>query len=285
MPVDRRILLLLVAVMSACAGGASPSTRATPTAAPVPSQTAAPGTVFVILMENRAYGEVVVDPVIARLAKRFAIATNYYAITHPSLPNYLALTSGSTWGITDDGYHPLPPVDLGHQLTSAGVSWRAYIEALKSSCLAAAGGYAVNHNPFAYYGGACPANVVPFTQLAPDLAENTPRFVWITPDVCHDGHSCSLPAASAWLETVVTQIVASPGWLRNGVLFVTWDEDDHSAANHVATLVIAPNLARHETSTTYNHFSLLATIEDRLGVTRLGLAARSSAITDVFAET
>jgi phospholipase C len=230
-------------------------------------------------MENHSFDEAISQPYTAQLASRYAIASNYHAVAHPSLPNYLALTSGSTWGITDDDYHRLPPGGLGSQMTRAGVSWRAYMEGMGANCLSNNSRYAVKHNPFAYYGGACPANVVPLSELQGDLAGPTPRFVWITPDLCHDGHDCSAAAADDFLSSLVPGILATPAWQQGGLLLITWDEDDGSASNHVLTLVVATGLTRHVTDRPYDHYSLLATVEDRLSLPRLGRAAQASPLT------
>src|SRR5467141_2387028 len=99
-------------------------------AMPTPSASLANQHVFVVVMENTSLATALRAPSISSLASKYRLATNYHAISSPSLPNYLALTSGSTWGITDDGYHALPAGGLGAQLTSAGVTWRAYMEGL-----------------------------------------------------------------------------------------------------------------------------------------------------------
>jgi phospholipase C len=232
-------------------------------------------------MENRSYSQAIAGRYIAQLAKQYAAATNYHGVTHPSLPNYLAMTSGSTWGIADDGFHALPPGGLGAQLTKAGVSWRAYMEGMNNGCFRSGYPYALKHNPFAYYGGACPSNVVNFTQFPRDIASaDVPRFVWITPGLCHDGHDCSTAIADQWLAQTVPQILATGAWKEGGVLFITWDEGEDSA-NSVLTLVIKPDPETHTSSAAYNHYSLLATIEDRLGVPRLGAAGKAAAITDL----
>lgn len=233
-------------------------------------------------MENRSYRQALAGPYTAQLARRYAAAVNYHGVSHPSLPNYLALTSGSTWGITDDGYHRLPAGGLGTQLTNAGISWRAYMEGMNNGCFRSGYPYALKHNPFAYYGGACPPQVVPFTQFASDLAGDVPQFVWITPGLCHDGHDCSTAVADAWLAKTVPQILATNAWQDGGVLFITWDEGE-DAANSVLTLVIRPNQLQHSSALGYNHYSLLATIEDQLGVARLGSAARATPMTDLMA--
>jgi len=236
--------------------------------------------VFVIVMENKSAAEALTGPFTASLAAQYGVANNYHAVAHPSVPNYLALTSGSTWGITDDSYHVLPKDDLGTQLTKAGITWRAYMEALgDAGCLSSPVPYDPGHNPFAFYGGRCPSNVVPLTALAGDLAGNTPTFSWITPDRCHDTHDCPVATGDQWLKEVVGQITGSAAWKNHGVLFITWDEDDGSAANRVLTLVVASG--HRESSAAYDHYSLLATIEDLMGVGRLGAAARAHPMLDL----
>jgi len=286
---------VLPAVLAGCSFPVRPgtvTTTGTPEAASTPSsQPSAPASaeaalgahVFVIVMENTTYDQALAQPFTRSLADQYALASNYHAVSHPSLPNYLAMTAGSTFGIRDDSYRALPPGGLGAQLTQAGVSWKAYAEGMAGDCLTNTPRYAVKHNPFAFYGGACPANVVAMDQLAGDLAGTTPRLSWLIPDLCHDGHDCPAATADGWLAATVPAILASPAWKAGGVLFITWDEDDGSGDNHVATLVVAPRLTTHTTAVAYDHYSLLATIEDRLGVYRLGLAASATAITDVLA--
>ena len=179
------------------------------------------------------------------------LATNYFAVARPSLSNYLAMTSGSTWGITDNGYHELPSaVDLGAQLTRAGISWRAYNEGLTDTgCLRSPYPYALKHNPFAYYGGKCPPNVVPLTALAADLAGDTPRFSWIKPGLCNDGHDCALDVAGAWLEATVSQLLASPAWRPNSLIFIVWEEGNGGDCNLVPLIVVRHDRAAGRTVT------------------------------------
>jgi phospholipase C len=235
----------------------------------------------VIVMENRSSSQALAGGYTSQLAARYAYASNYHGITHPSLPNYLAMTSGSTWGITDDGYHALPAGGLGAQLTAAGISWRAYMEGMSNGCLHSGYPYAVKHNPFAYYGGQCGPQVVPFTQFSRDMSGEVPRFVWITPDLCHDGHDCSTATANTWLARTVPQILATSAWKEGGVLFITWDEGE-DRANSVLTIVIRAHPAVHTSGQAYNHYNLLATIEDQLGVPRLGAAAGASTMADLM---
>ena len=233
-------------------------------------------------MENRSASQAIAGRYTAELAANYGMTTNYHGITHPSLPNYLAITSGSTWGVTDDGWHDLPAGGLGSQLTAAGVEWRAYMEGMGADCFRNGNGYALKHDPFPYYGGACPSQVVPFSQFPGDMAGNVPRFVWITPNQCHSGHDCSTATADAWLAQTVPTILATRAWQDDGVLFITWDEGEDSA-NSVLTLVVRPHMVNHTSDRAYNHYSLLATIEDQFGLLRLGEADNVWAMTDLTA--
>jgi phospholipase C len=236
--------------------------------------------VFVIVMENRSYSQAIQGGYTAQLASKYAIATNYHGVSHPSLPNYLALTSGSTWGIADDGWHSLPAGGLGAQLTAAGVSWRAYMEGMSGSCMHSGYPYALKHDPFPYFGSACPSQVVPFSQFNQDMAGTVPNFVWISPDLCHDGHDCSTQTADSWLSQTVPKILGTPAWKNGGLLLITWDEGEDSA-NHVLTLVIHPGTIIRTSDRSYDHYSMLATIEDKFRLPRLGQAAQASAMDDL----
>jgi acid phosphatase len=241
-----------------------------------------PRHVFLIVMENKSPQEALQGSFASSLAATYRVAGNYTAISHPSLPNYLALSSGQTWGVEDDSYHLLPNDGIGNQLTKAGVSWRAYMEGLTNAgCLNSPLPYDPGHNPFAFYGGRCPDNVVPFTSLAADLGGNTPLFSWISPDMCHDEHNCSVPVGDDWLRQTAGTIMQSKAWSANGVLFIVWDEDDHTANNRVLALVVSPRQGHRVSDQPYTHYSMLATIEDLLGVGRLGNAAQAKPMTDL----
>ena len=277
-------LLATTLLISACqpvaqgktSSGANSRSPAQATASATPSPTTSPSHVFLIVLENTSYARALAQPYIASLASQYAVATNYHDLGNPSLPNYLAMTSGSTWGIRDDNYHQLPAAGLGQQLTAAGISWTAYFEGFTGDCFNSPYPYALKHNPFAYYGGQCPANVVPMTQLATDLSGNTPQFSWIKPGLCNDGHDCGVATSDQWLSQTVPQITGSAAWQQNGVLFIVWDESS-SGDGRVGLLVVSPRL-QGQISTAMDHFSLLATIEDQLGVPRLGQAQGAASL-------
>ena len=289
------VALSLVAC-TASRSAASPSTStpiATATVAPTvaPKATIAPTVaprpaphVFVIVMENTGLDRALGSPSIGGLAQRYALFTDYHAVSRPSLPNYLAITSGSTWGISDDGYHALPATGLGAQLTAAGISWRAYMEGMTAAgCMRSPYPYALKHDPFAYYGGACPANVVPFEDLVADLNGATPSFVWITPGLCHDAHDCAIDESGAWLDDQVSRIVSSKAWSQSSALFIVWDEGDGNDANLVPLIVATSRGLTGQIATPYDHYDLLATIEDAFDLPRLGAAAQAKPMAEVLA--
>ena len=148
-------LILSACVLgAACAPRATAQVAATPTPSQIPVDTSptaqpspvgGPSHVFVIVMENRSYSQAIASGYESQLAAQYGMATNYHGVSHPSLPNYLALTSGSTWGIADDGFHALPAGGLGAQLTDAGIEWRAYMEGMSNGCFHSPYPYALKH--------------------------------------------------------------------------------------------------------------------------------------------
>ncbi|HMC69684.1 MAG TPA: alkaline phosphatase family protein, partial [Mycobacteriales bacterium] len=211
-----------------------------------------------------------------------AVATNYAAVTHPSLPNYLALAAGSTFGITSDCTTCwVSATNIGDTLDAAGRTWKAYEESMPSPCFVGDSyPYAQKHDPFIYFNdirtntARCQANVVPYTQLATDLrsTSSTPNFAFITPNLCNDMHDCSIATGDGWLRQQVPQILASPAFTtQRSLLAITWDEDDGTESNRVATLLIGSAAATGaRSSVPYNHYSLLRTVESALGAGTAG---------------
>jgi hypothetical protein len=239
-----------------------------------------------ILLENVGYSVVGSPsaPYLNELANECALATNYYAISHPSLPNYVALTSGSTQGITDDGEpdtHPLAVTSIFSQL---GSRWRTLVESMPSACdHVTAGLYAARHNPAVYYthlGARCHQNDVALSSSL-DLSA---VFTLIVPNVCDDMHSCPVSTGDAWLKRVVPLIVKSPQYQsRSLVLFITFDENDQMASNQVPTFVIAPTTPRGaRVAIRFTHYSLLRTTEALLHLTFLGGARTATPMVAPF---
>ena len=283
--------------VAATAGPTAPGHAAPP--APAPAAVPAFSHIFVIVMENHEYGSVIGRPdapYVNSLAATYGLATNYFAASHPSLPNYLALTAGSTFGITSDCTTCyVNATNIADQVETSRRSWKAYMEDMPTPCYmgASAGNYAMKHNPFMYYtdirdnAPRCAAHVVPFTQFGVDMSTGqVPNFVWITPNMCNDTHDCAVSTGDAWLGNVVPRITGSAAFRNGGVLFITWDEGSSNASccgdawgGHVATLVISPrSIAAARSSIAENHYSLLRTIEDGFGLAHLGAAGWSSSV-------
>ena len=276
-----------VIALAASVAGTVPGGRSVAAATPSPPH------VMLIVEENRDYPSVVGSadaPYINGLANRYGLATASYAQARPSLPNYLTLLSGSTQGVTDDGtgYSFAGPT-LVDQLAQRGITWRAYMESMPGPCYAgaASGEYAKKHDPFMYFTSitAHPAqcqNVVPLESLTADVDSATaPDFIWVTPDLCDDGHDCSTATADSWLAANLPPVLASDWFSHNGVVIVTWDEGTVSTGccngaygGHIATIVLAGGSQQHTTTTTaVDHAGTLRTIEQLYGLPPLNDAA------------
>jgi len=241
-----------------------------------------PGHIAVVVMENRSETTIIGNataPYINSLASSYTYLDGYSAVTHPSLPNYLALIGGDTFGITSDctrcyvGARSLP--DL---LSDAGISGKAYMEDMPRACFSGSTRtYAQKHNPFAYFDsvrndpGRC-QSVVPYSELASDLTSGQlPSFVWITPNICHDMHDCGVASGDRWLADNLPALLSSPAFTQQpSLLALVWDEDDGSAANLVPLILAGPQVKRGYVShAPANHYSLLRTIELMWGLPAL----------------
>jgi phosphatidylinositol-3-phosphatase len=251
---------------------------------------AGPGTyahVVWIVMENHGYADVLDPgnaPYTAALAGACGSATDFHAETHPSLPNYVAMTSGGTQGVTDDADPSKHELGVPSIFSLVG-DWRSLEEAMPSPCaLTSSGTYAVRHNPAAYYTGirgACATRDVPLA-ATPDLSA---RFTFVTPDLCHDTHDCSVRTGDDWLAGFLPKVFASSEY-RSGTtaVFLTWDENDGGGGNQIALLAIAPSVPKgRRVAVTANHYALLRTTEELLGVTPLlGNAASAPSLRAAF---
>ena len=240
-----------------------------------------------VLMENKAYGQVIGSsqaPYVNSLANTYGLATNYSAVSHPSLPNYIALTSGSTQGITDDSdpsSHPLTVPSIFSELP--GGQSRSLEQDMPTSCdQGNSGNYAVRHDPEAYYtnlGSDCGNLDVPFGS-SPDLSA---KFTFITPNVCNDMHDCGVGTGDSFLQSYVPQLMATSQYQAGTTaIFIVWDEDDGSANNQVPLIVISPYTHGVKDGTSYTHYSLLKTTEQLLGVPQLANAGSANSMLGKF---
>ncbi len=289
------ILFILAALQFACGGGGGAPIVQTP----IPSNQPTFDHVVIVVEENHSYGDVINNssmPYLNSLASQYGLATEYFADAHPSIPNYLMLTTGQMETLDDNFSGTISDDNAVRELVKAGKSWKAYEESLPSPGYtgANAGLYLRQHDPFSYLSdvqnsGTQSANIVPFSQFATDLANNAlPQYAFITPNVNDDAHDGTLAQADAWLQANIAPLIGNPAFQSSGLLIITFDEGDQSDLSHgggqVATLIISSKAKHNYKSTTlYQHQSVLRLMLAASGVTTFpGLAAVAPDMTEFF---
>jgi phospholipase C len=308
---------------TACASQAAPVSAAQSAVAQAPATSPSashpcgtqskPGTyrhVIWIWLENHSYNAVLGSsqaPYFNTLAKDCGVATNYHNVTHPSLPNYIAATSGLTYSSLPKFLSDCSPSTScdtsAKSIFGQGESWKSYEESMPSACdHANSGNYAVRHNPAVYYTTlhGCSSNDVSYAHLAADLKDNQlPAFSFITPNLIDDMHNGTVAQGNSWISHNLPAILSSAEY-KNGstVIFITFDEGsdvgsyakgEHCATNtsdtscHLPTWVISPSTkAGTRSGTLFSHYCLLATTEQLLRLSRLGAAASATTMTKAF---
>ena len=288
-----RLALLLCALGLIACGSDSPKPKevVAPGAIEPPAHPAGGSHVFVIVMENKEYGDVIgssSSPYVTALARHYASATGFFGVRHPSLPNYFALTAGTTFGVDSDCTDCQQSGEsIADQLDAAGVSWKAYMGGMPSACFkgATSGQYAKKHDPFMYYPKVADdparcAKVVPESQLAADLRDGRlPTFAFLSPGLCDDTHDCGVNQGDRYLLRVVPPILSALG--PRGYLVLTWDEGTSdrgccgglASGGQIPTVIAGPGVKRGASLPgPYTHYSTLRLIEDSLGLPRLAEA-------------
>ncbi|GAA0917212.1 acid phosphatase [Virgisporangium aurantiacum] len=239
---------------------------------------ARPDHVLIVVMENKRYDAVIghrFAPYVNELARRGANFTNAYGETHPSQPNYLALFSGSTQGVTDNrcghAFRSVP--NLGRQLVDAGLGFAGYSEDLPApgwtGC--ADRDYVRRHNPWVNFDNVPAESNLPLRDFPTDYGR-LPAVSFLIPGLCHDMHDCPKAEADAWLRHTLDGYATWAG-THNSVLILTFDEDNRTNGNHIPTVVVGEHVAPGDRHERIDHYSLLRTIEDWYGLPPLGHAA------------
>jgi hypothetical protein len=258
--------------------------------------------IVLIVLENRDFKDVIGSvhmPYLNAFARQNVLLSNYFAVDHPSLPNYIALTSGGTQNISSDcTVCFLDQPNLADQIESSRRTWKTYQEDMPSPCFVGdADPYYQKHNPFIYFNSIrlndtrCAQSVVPLTQLDTDLAANKlPNFSFIMPNICNSGHNCSPETADKWVNQVVTKLQSSPSLGKNNLIIITFDEGSEQstgsccglgtrAGGQVVTVLISPEAKQgFVDETAYSHYSLLKTILTAWNLKDLGLTVSSQPI-------
>lgn len=251
--------------------------------------------VVVVVFENKGpemigSGEA---PTFDALAKRYAVLTDYRGVAHPSLPNYLALVSGSTQGVTSDCTScTIAAANLADTLERAQKTWKTYAEGLPAAGYVGsfAGRYAKKHNPLLYFEDVVDRpdrlrRVVPLTRFAHDLAAHAlPDFSLVVPDLCNDMHDCPVSTGDSWLRAFIRPLLRSSE-LAHGIVYVVFDEGtgDAGGGGRVPALVLGPLVRRGARATApLDHYSLLRTVEDGWRVPRLGRSRTAPPIIGIW---
>lgn len=267
--------------MSGCGShGLGPS----PVQTPVPAGQPTFGHVVLVVEENHSYSEVIGNssmPYLNDLASQYGLATQYFANAHPSLPNYLMLTTGLTETFDDNFSGTISDNNSVRELVKAGKSWKAYEESIPAAGYLGgdAPPYLRHHDPFSYLSDvqnnqSQAANIVPFSQFVTDLANNAlPQFSFITPNVNNDAHDGTLAAADAWLQANIAPLLANSAFQSSGLLIITFDEGDTSdvdhGGGHVATIIVSSKpRTGYQSQAVYQHQSAL-----RLALAASGLTS------------
>ena len=291
-----------IAIFAICSLGASQlgcGGSSNPKPTPVPANQPTFAHVVLVVEENHSYGDVINNssmPYLNSLASQYGLATQYFANAHPSLPNYLMLTTGQMEATTDTFTGTIDDDNIVREFVNAGKSWKAYLESIPSTGYLGDDSppYTKRHDPFAYLSdvqdsSSQAANLVPFAQFASDLANNAlPQDSFIAPNLNDDAHDGTLAQADSWLQTNIAPLITNSAFQSSGLLAIVFDEGDESDIAHgggqVACVLIGTKVKPGYQSTTfYQHQSLLRLIMASSGVDNFpGAAANAPDMTEFF---
>jgi phospholipase C len=285
--VTRRLALLLGALVLS-AGSALPA-----------GAQARPTKVLTIVLENHSASQAVSQmPYLRQLGMQYGYTTDYRANAHPSLPNYLALAGGSTYGVTDDAgpaAHPIRGMSVFDQAVARGRTAKTYAESMPAACaLGNVGQYVPRHNPWTYFADASsrasckrwdvPAGTPGGGALRTDIRNGAlPNVGLLIPNMCHDGHDCPLSTADGWLHGWLPIVMAGPDYKAGRLaIVVTFDEDDYSGANTVLTTVVSPYTKHVVSAEAYTHYSWTHYAEQLIGSAALNHAGSAPSLRPAF---
>jgi phosphatidylinositol-3-phosphatase len=266
--------IFALALLSGCGGGDS-----APKHPSVKQGSQAIKHVVWIFFENHGYDQVRSVGEFKRLADTYGEATDFFAHTHPSQPNYILATAGETCGISTDDLETCSAENLLHQLGDS--QWRSYQESMPSNCNRATDGPSpVKHDPARTFTNInCAANDVPL----PASPSFDRKFTFVTPNICNSAHDCSIETGSDFLAAFTLKVLNSPQYEAGELLFVvTFDEDDGSEGNHIYTTLVHERARGKRVGMRYDFCNLLATTEDLLQVGRIGCAADAASMQGPF---
>lgn len=295
-PVLRSMLSVVAAAALTAGCGASPPRVAQQVSAPTKQRVPVPSNqitkVLVFVVENHSMSQMKAGmPWVYNQALAYGYTTRYHAITHPSLPNYLSIAGGSTFGVADDAspsVHPLSGASVFGRALASGHTAKLYAESMPANCtLVPSGRYAVKHNPWAYFTAersACRRRDVPLSALAGDITNGRlPNVGMVIPNLCSDAHDCSLATANRWLRAKVGAVKAGTDFTSGRLaIVITADEDDHNEGNKVLTVVLQKSLHGRVVGTALNHYGLSRSLSQVTHTTPLRHAAGATSVLSAF---
>lgn len=242
--------------------------------------------IVVLIEENHSFTQVIGNtaaPYITSLANGGANMTQSFAVTHPSEPNYLALFSGATQGLTDDSCpHTFTGENLGHQLIAAGRTFKGYSETMPSDGFTGctSGRYARKHNPWVNFSNVPAASNVRFSTFPTDFSA-LPALSFVVPNLCNDMHDCSVATGDGWVRDNLGAYVT---WAQthNSLLVVTFDEDDRNAGNRIGTVFSGAHVAPGAYAERITHYTVLRTLQSLTGLACVANSCATDAITDIW---
>lgn len=266
-------------------------TLASPPSLPAPPSSATAGLptpqhVVVVVFENKDQQHVIGSaqaPYLTSLAQQGASFSDAHGVAHPSEPNYLALFSGSTQGLADDSCpDTFSGPNLGRQLLDAGRTFTGYSEDLPAAGYqgCSAGDYARKHNPWVDFADLAASVNQPYSALPADFGA-LPTVAFVVPNLCDDMHSCPVRTGDDWARAHLASYVS---WARDhdSLLVVTFDEDEGTSGNHIATFLVGPMVRPGTSDQRIDHYSVLRTIEQMYGLPPIGEAAKAGPITGIW---
>lgn len=255
-----------------------------------------PDHVVIVIEENHAFAQIIDSPAapyLNALARKGALLTNSYGVTHPSQPNYIALFAGTIEGVNgNDCPMLLTGPNMASALAEAGQSFTGYAEDLPAvgavDCIA--GAYARKHNPWVNWQSSS-TNTVPAAQNRPltDFPRDfstLPTVSIIVPNQQNDMHDGSDPdriqRGDQWLQARLERYV---DWAQthNSLLIITWDEDNGKSGNQIPTILVGPMVRAGRYHEQTNHYGLLRTVTDMYGAQPVGLSRQASPLTTMWA--
>jgi len=237
-----------------------------------------PDHIVIVIEENKSFSQIIGNreaPYISELAARGALFTQYYGVAHPSQPNYLALFWGSTHGITSD----VCPLDftgdnLASQLQAKGLSFTTYSESMPEAgydgCVY--GAYRRKHNPVANW-KELTVNNQPFSTFPSNFTQ-LPTVAFVVPDQLNDMHDGSIERGDVWLKKNI-EGYAQWAMQHNSLLIVTWDEDNGSSNNRIATIFVGAMVKQGQYEKHIDHYGLLRMVEELYGLQLLNESAKA----------